>query len=161
MSVFKELSIRFQEHKKALHEQRGRLAVQAQRFQSALENYLQLQSKTWINPKTGIEQSYVRLGKGDKDLFETCSPMELGTRDGVMQFSVSVTVETAPNEYPKRNHVFTMAVGAAPDGFIFAIDDTEGEFNVPAGDDADHVYERVCGSIVGRLLDIYDVRRIH
>ncbi|AXO88429.1 hypothetical protein DZC75_10630 [Pseudomonas parafulva] len=78
-----------------------------------------------------------------------------------MQFSVSVTVESAPNEYPKIHHVFTMAVGAAPEGFVFAIDDIEGEFNIPAGDDADHVYEGACSAIVERLMALYDTALIH
>lgn len=160
MSVYKELSIRFQEHRAARHDQRRRLAEQALRLVRALEHYLELPAKVWANPKNGQELSYVRLGTGDQYSFVETSPHELSSLDGVMEFSVSVTLESAPHEFPKVHHIIRLAVGAKAGGYEFVSEDFEGTFLVPSGDDADHIYEGVCTAIVNVLKNGYDVSTV-
>lgn len=161
MSVFKELSFQYKQHRLARLDQLARLADQCQRLGKALENYLQLPSKTWVDPQTGSEMSYVRIGKGDAHKFEEVNPYELSSLNGKLEFAISVTLESAPGEFPKIHSIFRLAVEAKLGGYEFTSKDFSGNFRVPKGDDAEHVYEGICTALVGQLKAACDTDRIY
>ncbi|MDN7144141.1 hypothetical protein KC131_26190 [Pseudomonas sp. JQ170] len=160
MSVFKELSHWRAEYNAARMEQLNRLSDRAQRLVGALQNYLGLDSPHWVNPKDGVVMNYVRMGSGSPQHFEEKGRHELSSIDGVMAFSVAITLENAPDQYPKTHHVFQLEVIARQGGYEFSSRDFDGSFLVGATEEADHAYEGVCTAIVNELKKSYDVGRV-
>ncbi|WP_038609009.1 hypothetical protein [Pseudomonas alkylphenolica] len=160
MSVFKELSHRRAEYNAARMEQLDRLSAQAQRFVGALQRYLGLDSPHWVNPKDGVVMKYVRMGSGSPQNFEEKGRHEFSSVDGVLDFSVAITLENAPDQFPKTHHVFQLEVTAKQGGYEFYSRDFDGSFLVGAAEEADHAYEGVCTAIVNQLKNSYDVGRV-
>ncbi len=160
MSVFKELSARRGEYQAARIAQLDRLSAQALRFVRALERYLGMPSPHWVNPTDGVASRYVRLGQGSPERFKEVGRHELSSLDGTVDFSVAVTVESGPDNYPKTHHVFQLEVAALEGGYKFSSRDFDGVFLVSAAEDADHVYEGICTAVVNELKKAYDVSRV-
>ncbi|WP_415760308.1 hypothetical protein [Pseudomonas sp. LT1P18] len=161
MSEFKELSQRYAECRAANSDQLRRLVGQARQFALALEDYLGLPAKTWTNNQEGNEMAYVRVGQGQSQNFEEKYPHEFSSLNGVVDFSVSVTLESAPSQYPKTHHIFQFAVAAIEGGYEFTSKDFGGSFKVGAAEDAFHAYEQLCAAVVNTLKNSYDVSKIH
>lgn len=160
MSAYAELSQRFADYHRAQMEQLHRLASQARNFTTALEVFLELPRAVWSDPKTGAEMSYIRLGKGDAQKFEEMHFHQLSSINGVMDFAVSVTLERAPDSYPKRHHIFQVKVAATRDGYLFTSADFEGSLLVRDGVSRNEDYNPLCATLLQVLLDGYDVSRI-
>lgn len=160
MSQFKELSMRFAEFRAARLDQLRRLTTQAQNFTLALQDFLELPAETWINHKDGVETAYVRLGSGTPQSFEEKGPHEFSSLNGVVEFSVSVTLETGPGLFPKTHHIFQLSVAALNGGYEFSSKDFDGSFKVAAADDSFHSYEQLCAALVNTLKDSYDVKHV-
>lgn len=160
MSAYSELTQRFSEYRKAQIEQLHRLCTQACNFTTALEKFLELPELTWVDPKSGAEMSYVRLGTGSAQNFDEKDSHELASNNGAVEFSVSVTLEGGPNQFPKRHHIFQLKVTATADGYLFSTDDFEGSLVVGSGVQPADVYDPLCSSLVQTLINGYDVSRI-
>lgn len=160
MSEFKELSLLFSEFRNARSDQHRRLALHVHRFTLALEDYLALPSKFWTDPSTGLNMQYVRLGVGGVNDFEEKAYFTLGGGNGAIDFSMAVTLESAPEAFPKVHHIFQFKVEALAGGVEFTCSDFEGAFGVGDGEDALHLYESLCGAVVSSLRNVYDVSRV-
>ncbi|BDX19705.1 hypothetical protein MFKK_25150 [Halopseudomonas aestusnigri] len=66
----------------------------------AFENFLELPDKTY--ELNGKKERYVSLGLYQDEQFKELRPFQLPGADWAILFAIAVTIETAPNAYPKR-----------------------------------------------------------
>lgn len=159
MTLFEQLRERYTDHDAALTEQLTLLTRAAGNMTAGFGGYLGLPTPRWHKADGEAGEKYVRLGTGSVGDFEETQWQALTGLDGVVSFSVALTVDS-PAAYQERfTFFFDFDLQFCDDGYLFQIKHI-GDVVVNASDAAAGKFEPVYNAMLEKLHDVLDPSKI-
>ncbi|MBT9268077.1 hypothetical protein KKQ10_24685 [Pseudomonas sp. MG-9] len=159
MSIYSEIS---QQYKKLFERQQARLFMMssaASAFAAGFERYLSIPDITWTDSK-GDQQRYVRLGTGDEHNFNEVGFLKLSSLNGVVHFSVALTVEQDAHSGYRQVVVFQFTVSISGDNFEITAKDLPLTLSVNIDDKDKQRFDPIYAALVERLMNMFDPEKI-
>lgn len=120
MSIFDELNEQYAQFDAALTLQHQLLTKSVGDLAVGYEKYLGITVKNWFNADGTIGGRYIRLGTGSPERFEEKSWFQLTSSDGVVDFSIAITLESEDSAYPRFVFVFEGQAKFVNEGYEFS-----------------------------------------
>lgn len=156
MAIIDDLNSKYAAYRNAQIAQLNTLCSAAGKMVYGFGEYLGLANMSWTNPSSGQVLDYVRLGKGDENTFEEMDRYKLSSLNGVVSFSISITLEIGPNNYPKTHIIFPLSIREIESGFEFSGKDFPNSMLVEK-DPGNGQFDPVYSAIVANISRIYDI----
>lgn len=159
MSIYNELS---QQYKRLFEKQQARLHLMssaANALAVGFERYLSIPDVTWTDSQ-GKQQRYVRLGTGDEHSFQEIDYLRLSSIDGVVDFSIALTVEQDAHFGLRQVVIFEFSVSLNSESFDFSVKKLPINLSVGIDDKDKQRFDPIYAALVERLMYIFDPDRV-
>lgn len=158
MSLYEAIQTSYEEREARMALQLSLLAQAAGNMASHFRHYLGLQTARWHHPDGKAGDDYIRLGTGSAKSFEEKSWMTLSSRNGVVPFSLAVTIVSEDRMF-RTNYVFEMTVSFIIDGYLFTLEEGEEELVSVEYVKANN-FDPVHKMLSARLMNVLDPSKI-
>ena len=158
MSLYEAIQTSYEEREARMALQLNLLAKAAGNMASHFRHYLGLQTARWHHPDGKAGDDYIRLGTGSPNSFEEKPWMTLSSRNGVVPFSLAVTIVSEDRMF-RATYVFEMTVHFILDGYLFTLGENDEELVSVDYVKADN-FDPVHKMISARLMSLLDPAKI-
>lgn len=125
MTIFEDLQSNYDKQREALTKQHNLLQISVRDLILNLPNYLGLVKSRLCDKEGRGVQNYVRLGTDVDGEFVEIDWTSLSSTDGVIQFILGITIDSAIN-FARKDFYYNISVKFCDDGYQF---DIEGFFS--------------------------------
>jgi len=158
MSAFAELQARYISYEAAATIQHRLLTKAASELVNGFQAFLGLAGERLPDVDGQKGHRYVRLGIGAASEFEEKNWHTLGSRGGVVNFSLALTLDD-PETQSRTTIVFELEVKFVEHGYEFKVKDV-GTFMISAPDAVHNRYEKIYEALFTQIMKVYDPDRI-
>ena len=158
MSIYAELQDRYENREAALNNQVLLLTKAASQLASHFAGYLGLLAPRWNHADGKVGDRYVRLGEGRAASFEEKNWSELSAIDGVVSFSIALTV-VSDDCQSRVTYVFPMSIEFIQTGYLVKLLDSEAAMLTPAEVEAG-LFGEIYSMLVDRLRSLLDPSKV-